>query len=87
MVGDRGWDRRSLLRGAAVVAGAAATGPLLGRAAAAQGGGDADALFRAGEFEQAARAYEEILKNDLKNVHAARQRGYVGLLSKGGPSR
>lgn len=76
------WDRRSLLRGAAVVAGAAATTPLLGAAAMADSGsGDADALFRAGKFEQAGRAYEEILNNDPENVHAARQRGYVGLLA------
>lgn len=75
------WDRRSLLRGAAVVAGAAATAPLLGGTAAARTGtGDADALFRAGKFEQAARAYEEILKTDPANVHAARQRGHVALL-------
>ncbi|MFF5114464.1 hypothetical protein [Streptosporangium sp. NPDC000509] len=39
-------DRRSLLRGAAVVAGAVATAPLLGSAATAHaGGGDADAPF------------------------------------------
>ncbi|GAA2078574.1 tetratricopeptide repeat protein [Actinomadura alba] len=81
MADDGEWDRRSLLRGAAVVAGAAATAPLLGGAATAQAGsGDADALFKAGKFEQAGRAYEEILKKDPKNVHAARQRGYVGLL-------
>jgi hypothetical protein len=79
---DGEWDRRSLLRGAAVVAGAAATAPLLGEAARAQAGGsDADALFKAGEFEQAGRAYEEILKTDPTNLHAARQRGYVGLLA------
>ncbi|SEH00895.1 Aspartyl protease [Nonomuraea solani] len=65
MVNDGKWDRRSLLRGAAVVA----------------GGGDADALFKAGEFEQAGRAYEEILKTDPENVHAARRRGYAGLLA------
>lgn len=82
MAGDGGWDRRSLFRGAAVVAGAAAAAPLLGQAAAAQAGGsDADALFKAGKFEQAGRAYEEILKKDPENVHAARRRGYVGLLS------
>ena len=65
------------------MAGAAATAPLLGESAMAQAGpsSDADALFKAGEFEQAGRAYEEILKNDPKNVHAARQRGYVGLLA------
>jgi hypothetical protein len=82
-VADEGqWDRRSLLRGAAVVAGAAAAAPLLGGAARAQaGGGDADALFKAGKFEQAGRAYEEILKKDPTNLNAARQRGYVGLLS------
>ncbi|MBG6092469.1 tetratricopeptide repeat protein [Actinomadura viridis] len=82
MADDGGWDRRSLLRGAAVVAGAAATTPLLGGAATAQArSGDADALFKAGNFEQAGRAYEEILKVDPTNVHAARRRGYVGLLA------
>ncbi|MEV0621771.1 aspartyl protease family protein [Nonomuraea sp. NPDC050404] len=76
------WDRRSLLRGAAVVAGAAATAPLLGGgAAAAQAGDDADALFKAGKFEQAGRAYEEMLRTDPRNLHAARRRGFVGLLS------
>ncbi|XVQ11560.1 aspartyl protease family protein [Spirillospora sp. CA-255316] len=81
MASDREWDRRSLLRGAAVVAGAAAAAPLLGEAATAHAdGGDADALFKAGKFEQAGRAYEEILKKDPTNLHAARQRGYVGLL-------
>lgn len=82
MVNDGGWDRRSLFRGAAVVAGAAATAPLLGAAATAQAASsDADALFKAGKFEQAGRVYEEILKKDPTNVHAARQRGYVGLLA------
>ena len=82
MADDGRWDRRSLLRGAAVVAGGAVTAPLLGEAATAlAGGGDADALFKAGKFEQAGRAYEEILKKDPKNLHAARQRGYVGLLA------
>ncbi|WP_329246426.1 aspartyl protease family protein [Actinoallomurus sp. NBC_01490] len=42
---------------------------------------DADALFKAGKFEQAGRAYEEILKQDPTNLNAARQRGYVGLLA------
>ncbi|NJP96669.1 tetratricopeptide repeat protein [Nonomuraea sp. FMUSA5-5] len=65
-----------------MLAGAAATAPLLGGAATAQAGsGDADALFKAGKFEQAGRAYEEILKKDPANLHAARQRGYVALLS------
>ncbi|MEV4360183.1 tetratricopeptide repeat protein [Nonomuraea sp. NPDC049625] len=82
MADDGKWDRHSVFRGAAVLAGAAATAPLLGAAATASAGsGDADALFKAGEFEQAGRAYEEILKTDPTNVHAARQRGYVGLLS------
>src|SRR5262249_37888436 len=60
-----------------------ATAPLLGEPAMAQAGpsSDADALFKAGEFEQAGRAYQEILKADPTNVHAARQRGYVGLLA------
>ncbi|MEW2354611.1 aspartyl protease family protein [Spirillospora sp. NPDC029432] len=74
------WDRRSLLRGASVAAGAAVIAPLLGRAGTARADGDADALFKAGEFEQAGRAYEEILKKDPANVHAARRRGHVGLL-------
>ncbi|MFD1931245.1 aspartyl protease family protein [Nonomuraea mangrovi] len=82
MADDRQWNRRSLLRGAAVLAGAAAAVPLLGGAATAlAGSGDADALFKAGKFEEAGRAYEEILKKDPKNLHAARQRGYVALLA------
>ncbi|GAA3717506.1 hypothetical protein GCM10022224_098970 [Nonomuraea antimicrobica] len=82
MAEDRQWDRRSLLRGAAVLAGAAAAPPLLGGAATAlAGSGDADALFKAGKFEQAGRAYEEILKKDPTNLPAARRRGYVGLLA------
>jgi hypothetical protein len=82
MADDRGWDRRSLLQGAAVLAGAAATAPLLGGTATALAGTDtADALFKAGKFAQAGRAYEEILRKDPTNLRAARQRGYVGLLS------
>ncbi|MGI5226635.1 tetratricopeptide repeat protein [Actinoallomurus sp. CA-142502] len=83
MAKDGEWDRRSLLRGAAVVAGAAAAAPLLGNAAPARAASssDADALFKAGKFEEAGRAYEEILKTDPTNLNAARQRGYVGLLS------
>ncbi|WP_168221204.1 aspartyl protease family protein [Actinomadura sp. WMMA1423] len=78
---DGEWNRRSLLRGAAVVAGAAATAPLLGGAVAAQAdSGDADALFKAGKFEQAGRAYEEVLRKDPSDVHAARQRGLVALM-------
>ncbi|MFG1615759.1 aspartyl protease family protein [Nonomuraea wenchangensis] len=91
MADDRQWDRRSLLRGAAVLAGAATAAPLLaetamaapslsGTATALAGSDEADALFKAGKFEQAGRAYEEILKTDSKNLHAARRRGYVGLL-------
>jgi hypothetical protein len=81
-VADHGeWDRRSVFRGAAVLAGAAATAPLLGGTASAHAdSGDADALFKAGKFEQAGRAYEEILEKDPRNVHAARRRGHVGLL-------
>jgi Aspartyl protease/Tetratricopeptide repeat len=65
------------------MAGAVATAPLLGESAMAQAGpgSDADALFKAGMFEQAGRAYEEILKKDPTNLHAVRQRGYVGLLA------
>jgi hypothetical protein len=62
------------------VAGAVAAAPLLGGVATALAGG-ADALFKAGKFEEAGRAYEEILKTDPTNLHAARQRGYVGLLA------
>ncbi|MGK5556294.1 tetratricopeptide repeat protein, partial [Actinomadura kijaniata] len=65
MTEDREWGRRS---------------PLLGGAATARTGGDADALFEAGRFEQAGRAYEEILRKDPENVHAARRRGHVALL-------
>lgn len=83
---DREWDRRSLLRGAAVVAGAAATVPLLGGATAAQADSSpADALFKAGKFEQAGRAYKEILRKDPENLQAARQLGYVRLLSNNFP--
>jgi tetratricopeptide (TPR) repeat protein len=83
LANDGHWDRRAVLRAAAVMAGAAVTAPLLGVSAIEQAGpsSDADALFKAGEFEQAGRAYEEILKQDPRNVHAARQRGYVGLLA------
>ncbi|WP_412519138.1 aspartyl protease family protein [Actinomadura madurae] len=82
MAGDGGWDRRSLLEVAAVVVGAAATAPLLGEAGTAHAdGGDADALFKAGKFEWAGRAYEEILRKDPTNLRAARRRGYIGLLS------
>jgi tetratricopeptide (TPR) repeat protein len=67
----------------AVLVGAAAGAPLLAESAMAQAGpsGDADALFKAGKFEQAGRAYEEILTTDPGNLRAARQRGYVALLS------
>lgn len=70
------------MRAAAALAGAAVAAPLPGGSATAQAapGSDADALFKAGRFEQAGRAYEEILRNDPTNLHAARQRGYVGLL-------
>lgn len=75
------WDRRAVLRAAAALTGAA-TAPLL-RSSVAQAdpSGDADALFKAGEFAQAAHAYEEILKRDPENMRAARQRGYISLLS------
>ncbi|MCP9968875.1 aspartyl protease family protein [Actinomadura madurae] len=82
MTSEGSWDRRSVLRGAAAVAGGAAAMPLLGGTAAARTGiEDADALFKSGRFEEAGRAYEKILKTDPGNVRAARQRGYVGLLS------
>ncbi|MFF4616194.1 aspartyl protease family protein [Nonomuraea jabiensis] len=82
MANNGKWDRRSLFRGAAVLAGTAATAPLFsGAATALTGSNDADALFKAGKFEQAGRAYEEILKTDPTNLHAARRRGYVALLA------
>jgi hypothetical protein len=65
-----------------VVAGAAAAAPLLGGTATAVAGpADADALYKAGKFEEAGRAYEEILRTDPANVHAARRRGQVALLA------
>lgn len=76
MVGDGKWDRRSVLKAAGLVAVAAAIAPGVAWAAT-----DADALFRAGKFEQAGRAYEEIPRGDPGNVRAASQRGYVGLLA------
>src|SRR5437879_2049171 len=84
MTDQREWNRRSVLRGAAVMAGAAVATPLLGGVASAQtAGGDAnaDALFKAGKFKQAALAYEAILKTDPTDLNAARQRGYIALLS------
>lgn len=84
MADQREWNRRSLLRSAAAMAGVAVAVPMLGGTASASaqtGGNDADALFRAGKFEQAARAYEAILKNDPTSLNAARQRGYIALLS------
>ncbi|MGW6059020.1 tetratricopeptide repeat protein [Streptomyces sp. NPDC055189] len=82
MAKNRAWERRSLLRGAAVWTGAAAAGTLLGGPAAALGGSrNADALFEAGEFEEAGRAYERVLDKDPGNLHAARRRGYIGLLA------
>ncbi|MEO3796775.1 aspartyl protease family protein [Nonomuraea sp. B10E15] len=81
------WDRRSVLRGAALLAGATAVAPLLGGTATARArGADADALFKAGEFDQAARAYEEILGTDPANLHAARRRGFIALLSNRFPA-
>ncbi|MFI6291123.1 tetratricopeptide repeat protein [Nonomuraea sp. NPDC050790] len=76
MLADGEFNRRSLLRGAAVLAG---TAGLLGRAVPALAD-SGDALFKAGRFEEAGRAYEEILKRDPRNLPAARGRGYVGLL-------
>ncbi|MEU6763733.1 tetratricopeptide repeat protein, partial [Streptomyces sp. NPDC046853] len=57
-------------------------GPLLGGPAAALGGSrNADALFEAGEFDEAGRAYERVLEKDPANLRAARRRGYIGLLA------
>ncbi|PZG18618.1 hypothetical protein C1I98_38305 [Spongiactinospora gelatinilytica] len=70
-----------------MLTGTAATAPLLGGAATAHAGASgADALFEAGKFDRAGRAYEEILKKDPGNVHAARRRGYVGLLGTSSPT-
>lgn len=80
MTANGKWNRRTALRAAAALTGAAAAAPLLGTPAAAVAGGDADALFKAGEFERAGRAYEELLRKDPTNAHAAQRRGLVGLL-------
>ncbi|GLY85827.1 hypothetical protein Airi02_037560 [Actinoallomurus iriomotensis] len=75
-------NRRRVIAGIGLAAGSAMAAPLLGGSAgAAADDADPDALLKAGRFDEAARGYEEILKKDPDNAHAARQRGYVALLS------
>ncbi|WP_188196727.1 retropepsin-like aspartic protease [Nonomuraea sp. SYSU D8015] len=72
-------DRRALLRGAAMIAAAGAVLPTTGIAAAAAT--DADELFKKGEFDEAARGYRRLLREDPENAHASAQLGYIALLS------
>jgi Aspartyl protease/Tetratricopeptide repeat len=75
-------NRRSVIAGIGLAAGTAAVAPLLNApASAAAEGTDPDALLKAGRFDEAARGYEEILRQDPNNAHAVRQRGYIALLS------
>ena len=74
-------NRRRLIAGLGLAAGSAAVAPLLGASAGAAAGTDPDALLKAGRFDEAARGYQEILRKDPNNAHAARQRGYIALLS------
>lgn len=75
-------DRRRVIAGIGLVAGSAAVAPLLSASVgAAAGETDPDALFRAGRFDEAARGFAEILRQDPNNAHAARQRGHIALLS------
>ncbi|MEV5571705.1 tetratricopeptide repeat protein [Spirillospora sp. NPDC052269] len=76
-------NRRRVLAGLGLAAGSAAVAPLLGTpaGAAAEDGADPDALLKAGRFDEAARGFEEVLRKDPSNAHAARQRGYIALLS------
>ncbi|GAA0363622.1 tetratricopeptide repeat protein [Actinoallomurus spadix] len=75
-------NRRRLIAGLGLAAGAAAVTPLLGApVSAAEERIDPDALLKAGRFDEAARGYEAILRKDPNNGHAARQRGYIALLS------
>lgn len=82
------FNRRAFLRTAAMTAAVAGTilpapgispGILTGTAEAAEK--DADALFKAGRFDEAARGYRRLLNEDAKDAHAAAQIGYIALLS------
>lgn len=75
-------NRRRVIAGIGLAAGSAAVAPLLhASVSAAAVGSDPDALLKAGRFDEAAHGYEEILRKDPNNAHAARQRGYIALLS------
>ncbi|WP_433177522.1 tetratricopeptide repeat protein [Actinoallomurus sp. CA-150999] len=74
-------DRRRVIAGIGLAAGAAAVAPLLSASADAAAETDPDALLKAGRFDEAARGYEAILRKDPNNAHAVRQRGYIALLS------
>ncbi|GIG87368.1 retropepsin-like aspartic protease [Plantactinospora endophytica] len=76
-----GWKRRTLIRRAGLVAGAAAVLPAVGASSSARAGGDPDELFRAGRFAEADQGYAGILRTDPTNAHATARRGYIALLS------
>ncbi|MEU8107214.1 aspartyl protease family protein [Nonomuraea muscovyensis] len=89
--------RRAFLRWAGLAAGAAATAAHLGADAAEASsavfagppgassgvapGADPDALFTAGRFAEADRAYARLLREDPRDAHALAQRGRIALLS------
>ncbi|HEY1174712.1 MAG TPA: tetratricopeptide repeat protein [Phytomonospora sp.] len=76
----RGLPRRAILAAAALTAGAAA--PLLGTLPATAGSlPDADALYKAGDFAAAERAYRAVLRRDRLNARANAQVGQIALLS------
>lgn len=79
MLPSKGLPRRTLLA-AATLGGAAL--PLLGASpAGAATVEDADALYKAGEFAAAERAYRAVLRTDRFNARANAQVGQIALLS------
>ena len=76
-----GWSRRTMMRRAGLVAGAAAVLPMVGGWDPASADADPDALFKAGRFAEADRGYARILRGNPNDAHATVQRGYVALLS------
>jgi Flp pilus assembly protein TadD len=74
------YHRRSILKGAGLLAGAAVAGVASADPAVAAPA-DPDQLFRAGRFAAADRAYARLLRTDPQNTHAQSQRGYIALLS------
>ncbi|MCP2329167.1 hypothetical protein HDA40_007674 [Hamadaea flava] len=75
------YHRRSILKGAGLVAGAAVAGAAWTEPATAAAAADPDQLFRAGRFAAADHAYARLLRADPGNAHALAQRGYLALLS------